>query len=183
MNEKYRADRNERVDDVDDPVDHVEGERIEPAEVGGVVPVLSEELEIDRKAVPKGGIRVHRRVIEHEEDIELPLRREHVDVRRVVIDREVDGPLPVRREGGVTIIPVVEEVLVTQKRFRLKEEIHISKTVRKEPHVERVTLKRQEAEIEEVDSRGRSRPVKVTAEQRTPGPTPGRVRRRSILDK
>jgi uncharacterized protein (TIGR02271 family) len=125
-----------------------------------IVPVLAEELVIDKKRVQTGGVRVRRRVVEHEETIELPLVREHVDVRRVVIDREVDGPLPVRREGETTIIPVVEEVLVFEKRYRLKEEIHVIRTSREEIHREEVTVRRQEAEIERLDADGGSHVIR-----------------------
>jgi len=119
-----------------------------------IVPVLAEELVIDKRRVQTGGVRVHRRVVEHEETIELPLVQEHVDVRRVVIDREVDGPLPVRREGETTIVPVVEEVLVFEKRYRLKEEIHVTRSSREEIHREKVAVRRQEAEIQRLDADG-----------------------------
>jgi uncharacterized protein (TIGR02271 family) len=135
-----------------------------------VVPVVAEELVIDKKRVQTGAIRVNRRIIEHDETIELPLVKEHLDVRRVVIDREVDGPLPIRREGDTTIIPIVEEVLVVEKRYRLKEEIFVSRTVREEVHREQVTVRRQEAQIEHLDKEGR--PHSVTAE------SPARERRR-----
>jgi uncharacterized protein (TIGR02271 family) len=98
--------------------------------------------------VATGGVRVRRRVYEHDEIVETPLLKEHVDVKRVVIDQEVDGPMAVRREGNTTIIPIVEEVLVVQKQYRLKEEIHVTRTLREEQHRETVTLHRQEAEIE-----------------------------------
>jgi uncharacterized protein (TIGR02271 family) len=124
-----------------------------------VVPVLAEELVVEKKRVRTGAVRVNRHVVEHDETIELPLLKEHLDVRRVVIDREVDGPLPFRREGDTTVIPIVEEVLVVEKRFRLKEEIYISRTVREEVHREQVTVQRQEAEIEHLDGEGHIRSV------------------------
>jgi uncharacterized protein (TIGR02271 family) len=122
---------------------------------------------------------VNRRVVEHDETIEVPLIKEHVDVRRVLMDREVEGPLPVRRDGETTIIPIVEEVLVVQKRYRLKEEIHVSRSIREELHREQVTLRRQEADIEQFDADGRRRPVRssdVPAHPRRPPRS-----RRSIL--
>jgi uncharacterized protein (TIGR02271 family) len=146
-----------------------------------VVPVLAEELVVDKEAVPTGGIRVHRRVQEHDEVVDLPLLKEHVDVRRVIVDREVEGPLPVRREGDTTIVPIVEEVLVISKRFVLREEVHITRTVHEERHQERVTLKRHEAEIEEVDSGGRGRRIEPRAE-RAAEPPPRPRKRRSVLD-
>ena len=113
-----------------------------------VVPVLAEELVVDTKAVPVGGVRVHRRVLEHEEEIELPLMREHLDIRRVILNQDVDGPLPVRQDGDTIIVPIVEEVLIVEKRFRLKEEVHMTRRAFEEMHRERVVVRRQEAEIE-----------------------------------
>jgi uncharacterized protein (TIGR02271 family) len=120
-----------------------------------VVPVVAEELDIRKRAVQTGGIRVHRRVLEHEEEIDMPLLREDVQVRRVLLDREVEGPLPIRKEGETIVIPVVEEILVISRRYRLKEEVYVTKTSREERRQERVTVRRQEADIQEFDADGR----------------------------
>lgn len=124
-----------------------------------VIPVIAEELVVDKRAVATGKVRVRRRVLEHEEAVELPLLKEHLEIRRVGFDREVDGPLPIRREGEMTIIPIVEEVLVIQKRYVLKEEIYVSKSLREELHREVVTVREQVAEVEHTDADGRPRPV------------------------
>lgn len=114
-----------------------------------VIPVVAEELEVGKRAVATGGVRIQRHVLEQEEEIDMPLLSEHVQVRRVLLDREVDGPLPIREEGDTLVIPVVEEVLVISRRFRLKEEVHVRKVTRQERHRERVAVRRQQAEIEE----------------------------------
>jgi uncharacterized protein (TIGR02271 family) len=121
-----------------------------------VVPVVAEELDIQKRAVQTGGVRVHRRVLEHEEEVNMDLQREHVQVKRVLLDQDVEGPLPIRREGDTLIIPVVEEVVVVSRRYRLKEEVHVIKTVRTERYQERIPVQRQEAVIEEFDADGRS---------------------------
>ena len=74
--------------------------------------------------------------------------RETVDVERVPVGREVDAVEPPREEGGVTVIPVYEEVLVVHKRLVLREEVRL--TTRREPlpGPERVTLRRQRVEVE-----------------------------------
>jgi len=116
-----------------------------------VIPVVAEELELGKRAVATGGVRVQRHVLEQEEEIDMPLLSEHVQVRRVLLDREVEGPLPIREEGDTLIIPVVEEVLVISRRFRLKEEVHVRKLTREERHRERISVRRQQAEIQEFD--------------------------------
>jgi uncharacterized protein (TIGR02271 family) len=146
-----------------------------------VVPVLAEELHVSRRAVPTGGVRVHRRVQEHDELVDVPLLKEHVDVRRVVVDREVEGPLPIRKDGQTVVIPIVEEVLVVAKRYVLKEEVHVTRSVREERHQEHVTLRRQQGEIERVDADGRSIPVEAPPETPAAKGPRRRPQRKSIL--
>ena len=50
------------------------------------------------------------------------------------IDRQVDVAPKIRIEGDLTIVPVLEEILVVEKRLILKEEVHIRRTrSRREP--------------------------------------------------
>jgi uncharacterized protein (TIGR02271 family) len=141
----------------------IDGSEIDRAPGSAVVPVLAEELQVGRKAVPTGSVRVHRAVREHEQTVDIPLLKEHVDVRRVLIEQEVNGPLPVRQDGNTTIIPIVEEVLVVSKKFMLKEEVHVLRTVREERYREQITVSRQEPEIQRIDASGRVLSVDVPA--------------------
>ena len=45
-------------------------------------------------------------------------------IDRVPVGRFVDAAPPVRHEADVTILPVTEEIVVTERRLILKEEIH-----------------------------------------------------------
>ena len=97
-----------------------------PAEIlYAVVPVLAEELEVQKRRVETGKVRLTKVVHEREVQVDEPLWREEVEVTRVPMQRVVDGPVPVREEHGTTILSVVEEVLVVEKRWMLREEIHI----------------------------------------------------------
>lgn len=96
----------------------------EEAEKQAVIPVVEEEVVIEKRPVAKGRVRVRKKIDERRETVNLPLAKERIEIRRVVIDRDVDDFLPVRSEGETTIIHIVEEVLVVEKKLRLKEEIH-----------------------------------------------------------
>jgi stress response protein YsnF len=62
----------------------------------------------------------------------------------------VDGLIPVRTEGDTTILSLVEEVLVVEKRWMLREEIHI-RTQRIETHQpQRITLRSEDVQVERV---------------------------------
>ena len=57
---------------------------------------------------------------------------ETVEVTRVPIDKVVETAPEIRTDGDVTIVPVLEEVLVVEKRLVLKEELHIRRRVETE---------------------------------------------------
>jgi stress response protein YsnF len=66
----------------------------------------------------------------------------------VPINREIDHAPEVRTENGVTIVPVVEEVLVVEKRLVLKEELHIRRQSRTETVEVPVEVRKHRVEIE-----------------------------------
>jgi uncharacterized protein (TIGR02271 family) len=113
-----------------------------------VVPVIEERLAVHKRAVPTGVVRVHKTVREREEVVDEPLMREQVDVERVALNQVVEAAPEVRREGDVLIIPVLEEVLVVEKRLLLKEEIRISMRKGEFREPQTVTLRTEEVSIE-----------------------------------
>jgi stress response protein YsnF len=85
---------------------------------------------------------------ETEVPVREELRQERAEVTRVPVDRIVDAPPETRVEDGVTIVPVVEEVMV--RRFRVIEELHVAVVSETRAYSETLTLRRQEADIVEV---------------------------------
>lgn len=112
------------------------------------IPVVQEELKAGKKTTVTGLLRVRKEVHEREEVVDEPLLEEEVEVKRVPVNRYVDGPVQVREENGTTIVPLVEEVLVVEKRLLLKEEVHLVKKQRRVHKPQRMTLRREEAVIE-----------------------------------
>lgn len=55
------------------------------------------------------------------------LYREDCDIRRVPVKRIIEAPVEARYEGDVLIVPMMEEVLVVEKRLMLREELHITR--------------------------------------------------------
>jgi uncharacterized protein (TIGR02271 family) len=115
-----------------------------------VVPVLMEELDVKKRLVETGKVRITKVVHEHEALVDEPLFHDKVAITRVPIQRVVDGPVPVREENGTTIISVVEEVLVVEKRWMLREEIHIRKQRIETHQPQRITLRSEEVQVERV---------------------------------
>jgi uncharacterized protein (TIGR02271 family) len=112
------------------------------------IPLLKEHATVEKRSVVTGRVRIHTSVEERDEEIRETLRREDVEVERVLIDRIVDAPPPVRVEGDLTIIPVLEEFLVVEKRLRLKEEIHIRRRTIESPIDQTISLRAETVEIE-----------------------------------
>ena len=115
-----------------------------------VIPVVVEELEVQKRVVETGKVRLTKVVHEREILVDEPLWRENVTITRVPIGRVVEGPVPVREEEGTTILSVVEEVLVVEKRWMLQEEIHIRKERLETHQPQRITLRSAEVQIERV---------------------------------
>ena len=115
-----------------------------------VIPLVAEQLEIHKQRVETGRVRVTKTVEFEEQQVDVPLSKEEVTVERVTVDRFVTEPPPVRREGDVTIIPVMEEVLVVEKRLMVREELRL--TVRRtETHeAQTVTTRKEVAHVERV---------------------------------
>lgn len=112
------------------------------------VPILAEELDVQKRLVETGKVRITKVVHEREALVDEPLWRDEVDIRRVPIQRVVQEPVPVREEDGTMIIPILQEVLVVEKRLMLKEELHIRKRRVESHEPQHVTLRSEEARIE-----------------------------------
>jgi len=89
------------------------------------IPLAEERVRIATRETVRGAVQVHLTTEEVEETLRATLRGRHASVERVPIGRDVDEAPRVRQEGDVVIVPVVEEVLVVERRLRLREELHL----------------------------------------------------------
>ena len=112
------------------------------------IALVAEEARINKREVVTGRVRIRTRVEEAEETVRGTLDEEVVEVERVPVDRIVDAAPAVRQDGDVTIIPVMEEVLVVEKRLVLKEELHVRRRRTQESVEVPVTLRRERVEVE-----------------------------------
>jgi uncharacterized protein (TIGR02271 family) len=117
-----------------------------------VIPVIEEELDVQKRVVETGKVRVTKEVHERETMVDEPLFHDEVEVERVLIDRVVDAPVPVRYEDDTMIVPIMEEVLVIEKRLVLKEELHIHKRRVETHQPQQVTLRREEVRVDRLES-------------------------------
>ncbi len=121
------------------------------------IPVIEEQLEVGTRVVETGrGVRIHKTVSEQPVTIDERLARDAVDVRHVPVDRIValDEAPATRYEGDTLVVPVLEEVLVVERRLRIKEELHITRTRQEEHYQDTVQLKAERIEVERFDDAG-----------------------------
>src|ERR671910_865958 len=97
-----------------------------------VVPILEEEAHVEKRRVATGKGRIRSIVGGGGGIAAATLEEDTVDITRVPVDRVVDEVPAVRTEDGVTIVPILEEVLFVEKRLVLKEELHIRRRVSSE---------------------------------------------------
>jgi uncharacterized protein (TIGR02271 family) len=112
-----------------------------------VLPLLAEEVSVSKQVVETGRVQVARVTHERERLIDELLAHETVEIDRTPIGRHVDTMPAVRNEGDTVVIPIVEEVLVIERRLLLKEEVRVRRVRSTERHQERVTLRHHEAVV------------------------------------
>jgi uncharacterized protein (TIGR02271 family) len=119
--------------------------------IGEAVLRLAEErLSVTKRVVESGRVRVHRTTTEKVQNVNVPLSSDSYEVTRVPIGKVVKKTPAVRETRTEIIIPVVEEVLVVERRLVLREELHIRKVRSVERHTEEFTLRVQNATVERV---------------------------------
>jgi uncharacterized protein (TIGR02271 family) len=117
-----------------------------------VIPVVEDEIIIDKKLVRKGGITIKKEIISEDASVDIPLLKENLDIQRIPVNQYLDSRPEIRYEGDTTIIPVLKEVI--EKRLLLVEEIRITKTVTRETRSEKITLSKQKVTVTKEDGSG-----------------------------
>ena len=125
-----------------------------------LVPVMAEELTVETYRVARGKVRIHKRVETTEELVDTPVVSEQVIIEHVPMNKLVDDVAPQPRdEDGVLVIPLIEEVLVVEKRLVVREEVRISKRRSTTSTPQKVVLRREVVDIEREDLNSEELPV------------------------
>jgi len=137
----------------------VAASRLAPAD-DLVIPVVAEEILIGTEQVTRGVVRVHKHVVTEEKTVDAAVTAEEVVVERLPVNQLVEGDAPqVREENGTVIIPVLEEVLVVEKRLLLREEVHLSKRTTRSNAPQTVVLRREVVDVERTEADEPSAPI------------------------
>jgi uncharacterized protein (TIGR02271 family) len=117
-----------------------------PAEEA-ILPLLEERLRIRKRVRQTGRVRVAVTTAEQTRRVEETLLHRLVEVERVPVGRAVAEAPPVREEGDTLVIPVVEEVLVVERRLVLREEVRVRLSTERRREVSEVSLRRQDVAV------------------------------------
>ena len=113
-----------------------------------IIDLAEEQLGVGTRECATGKVRVRTILEAREAWIDELLASEEIEIERRAVGRLVNEAPPVRRDGDLVIVPVLEEVLVVEKRLRLMEEIVLRRVRREEHHRAPVILRCERAIVE-----------------------------------
>jgi len=113
-----------------------------------VLPAIEERLDVSKRKIETGRIRINKTVEASESVIDEPLLQERYDVERVVVNRILTEPAEPRYEGDTLVLPVMEEVLVVEKRLVLREEVRVTRTRKEVRNPQTHTVRREQLHVD-----------------------------------
>jgi len=116
-----------------------------------VLPVVEEQLNVGKREVETGGVRIQTRVEETPVEEQVNLREERVNVDRRPVDRPVSGADANAFQERTFEVRTTAEEAVVQKQARVVEEVVIGKEVQERTETVRDTVRRTDVEVEGQD--------------------------------
>ena len=112
------------------------------------IPIIEENLQVGKREVETGGVRVRSRIVERPVEEHLRLREEHVSIQRNPVNRPLsDADLSNFKEGTIEMTEHAE-VPVVNKEARVVEEVTLGKEVTERDEVVSDTVRKTEVDID-----------------------------------
>lgn len=132
----------------------VEGER--------TIPIVEEQIQVGKRQVQSGGVRIYTRVVETPVEESVQLREEHVRVERHRVDRPLtEADRAAFQEGTIELTETAEQAVVS-KQARVVEEVVVGKQATERTETVRDTVRHTEVEVEDL-APGRGTTEKLAA--------------------
>lgn len=132
-----------------------------------VLPLLEEALRLGKRRVETGRVRISVSTTNDERLVRETLRSERAEVEHVQVNRDLGegetAPVARWEDERTLVVPVVEEVLIIERRLVLREEVRLRLVAVDEVVEQPVTLRRQHANVERLP------PAGVAAAEEPPG--------------
>ncbi|HEY9402102.1 MAG TPA: YsnF/AvaK domain-containing protein [Pyrinomonadaceae bacterium] len=116
------------------------------------VPVVEEQLQVGKREVERGGVRVQTHVTEQPVSEDVELREEHVNVERRPVDYTFHGTESEAFKESLVEIREAYEELVVNKKARVVEEVVVNKDVEQRTETVHETLRRTDVNVEPIDA-------------------------------
>jgi len=114
------------------------------------IPVVEEELQVGKRAVDRGGVRLYRRIVEIPVEESVTLHEEHVNVERRPVNRAVSSS-DIAAQGEQTIeLKETAEEAVVGKTARVTEEVLVNKEAFERTDQIHDTVRKTEVEVEQI---------------------------------
>ena len=114
------------------------------------IEVLKEDLQVGKRSVLRGGVRVFSRVVETPVEESIGLREEHVRVNRTAVNRPAtEADFTSGRNQSIEVQEFAEEAVVA-KQARVVEEIQVGKEVSERTETIKDSVRHTEVEVEEL---------------------------------
>lgn len=120
------------------------------ATTGGTLPVVEEQLQVGKRLVSRGGVRIYRHVTETPVQETVQLREERVTVERTPVDQPASVADIGAMKQGVTEIRETAEEPVVAKTARVVEEVRVGKEVTERTETISDTVRRADVEVEQL---------------------------------
>jgi uncharacterized protein (TIGR02271 family) len=130
------------------------------------VPIVEEKLEVGKREVERGGVRVQTRVTETPVEENVELRDERVHVERRPVDYTFHGTESEAFQESIVEIKEAYEELIVNKKARVVEEVIVGKDVEQHTETVRETLRRTDVDIEPLQPE-KARSANASTQQRT----------------
>ena len=116
------------------------------------LPVIEEQLNVGKRVVQRGGVRVHTTITERPVEEQVTLREENVTVNRRPVDRAVsDADMKNFKDGSFNVTTKAEEAVVG-KQARVVEEVVVGKNVTEHTETVRDSVKRTDVKVDEINN-------------------------------
>jgi stress response protein YsnF len=125
---------------------------------GMAVPVIEEQVNIDKRAVQQGGVRVVQRTTTEPVQEQITLRDERVSVERHRLDEPVVTRGLANFQEGSFEMRETDEVPVVDKKARVVEEVVVEKNVQERTETVQETARRIDVDIEQIPATDKTTP-------------------------
>lgn len=117
---------------------------------GQAIPVIEEQLEVGKRAVQRGGVRIYRHITETPVQESVQLREERVTIERSAVDEPASAAdIEAFKEGTIEVRETSEEPVVG-KTARVVEEVRVGKEVSERTETIQDTVRRTDVEVEQL---------------------------------